>query len=204
MTLSRLQVADFESAAGGKVTLSDDKATTLMGRMVSFNVDHSFESLADSRSSTALPQSFDSRSRGSLLGRWSQDCHPCFRSRFVALFFFLPLHLALTLYLLAGKFSIRLVPDLTPSEVNELVTKYLNEEFAKLGSKNTFKVEMLSGGMPWVASSAFPCESPFGDARSLTFSRFAVDHWNFKAGTKATETVYNKTPDYTREGGSIP
>lgn len=27
-------------------------------------------------------------------------------------------------------------------------------EFAKLGSKNTLKVEMLSGGKPWVASSA--------------------------------------------------
>lgn len=37
--------------------------------------------------------------------------------------------------------------------MNELVQKYLNDEFAKLGSKNTFKVEMLSGGMPWVASS---------------------------------------------------
>jgi Cys-Gly metallodipeptidase DUG1 len=63
----------------------------------------------------------------------------------------------LTFRLLTGKFSIRLVPDLTPSDVNELVTKYLNEEFAKLGSKNTFKVEMLSGGMPWVASSEFCC-----------------------------------------------
>ncbi|SCV72243.1 BQ2448_4937 [Microbotryum intermedium] len=82
-----------------------------------------------------------------------------------------------------GKFSIRLVPDLTPQDVEKLVQTYLHEEFAKLGSKNTFKVEMLSGGMPWVAS---------------------IDHWNFRAGTKATETVYGKTPDYTREGGSIP
>ncbi|GAA5996516.1 metallodipeptidase [Rhodotorula paludigena] len=82
-----------------------------------------------------------------------------------------------------GKFSIRLVPDLDPDEVGELVTKYLQDEFAKLGSKNTLKVEMLHGGKPWVAS---------------------IDHWNFRAAKKATETVYGKTPDFTREGGSIP
>ncbi|KAI3477706.1 hypothetical protein L1887_60525 [Cichorium endivia] len=34
-----------------------------------------------------------------------------------------------------GKFSLRLVPDMTPEKVNELVTKYVNDEFAKIGSK---------------------------------------------------------------------
>lgn len=29
----------------------------------------------------------------------------------------------------------------------------------------------------------------------------SIDHWNFRAAHKATETVYGKTPDYTREGG---
>ncbi|GAA5843892.1 hypothetical protein JCM3766R1_005955 [Sporobolomyces carnicolor] len=82
-----------------------------------------------------------------------------------------------------GKFSIRLVPDLTPDEVNVIVEKYLQDEFAKLGSKNTLKVEAHHGGKPWMAS---------------------IDHWNFRAAHKATETVYGKTPDYTREGGSIP
>ncbi|GJN90570.1 hypothetical protein Rhopal_003582-T1 [Rhodotorula paludigena] len=81
-----------------------------------------------------------------------------------------------------GKFSIRLVPDLDPDEVGELVTKYLQDEFAKLGSKNTLKVEMLHGGKPWVAS---------------------IDHWNFRAAKKATETVYGKTPDFTREGVTL-
>ncbi|BGP48278.1 hypothetical protein JCM10450v2_004150 [Rhodotorula kratochvilovae] len=57
------------------------------------------------------------------------------------------------------------------------------DEFAMLGSKNTLKVEMLHGGKPWVTS---------------------IEHWNFRAATKATETVYGKTPDFTREGGSIP
>ncbi|KAG1743715.1 uncharacterized protein EDB91DRAFT_1274408 [Suillus paluster] len=31
-----------------------------------------------------------------------------------------------------------------------------------------------------------------------------VKHWNFEAAKKAIEAVYKKTPDYTREGGSIP
>lgn len=52
-----------------------------------------------------------------------------------------------------GKFSIRLVPNLTPDEVSEAVTKYVTAEFEKLGSKNTFSIKMLSGGKPWVASS---------------------------------------------------
>ena len=56
-------------------------------------------------------------------------------------------------------------------------------EFAKLSTKNTMKVEMLSGGSPWLAD---------------------INHWNFRAATTATELVYGKTPDYTREGGSIP
>ncbi|KAK4704732.1 hypothetical protein P7C70_g1471, partial [Phenoliferia sp. Uapishka_3] len=136
-------VADFESAIGAKVTLSEDKSTVLMGRMryPSLSI-HGIE--------------------GAFSGGGAKTVIPA------------AVH---------GKFSIRLVPDLTPDDVNALVQKYLAEEFAKLGSKNTFKVEMLSGGMPWVAS---------------------IDHWNFRAATKATEAVYNKTPDFTREGGSIP
>lgn len=59
-----------------------------------------------------------------------------------------------------GKFSIRLVPDQTPDAINALVQTYLKAEFHKLGSKNTFKVEMLSGGKPWVED---------------------VNSWNFKA-----------------------
>jgi Cys-Gly metallodipeptidase DUG1 len=82
-----------------------------------------------------------------------------------------------------GKFSIRLVPPQTPELVDPLVRVYLESEFAKLNSKNTLSIEDLHGGKPWVA-----------DHR----------HWNFEAAKKATEAVYHKTPDYTREGGSIP
>jgi len=82
-----------------------------------------------------------------------------------------------------GKFSLRLVPDQTPDEITKLVETYLAAEFKKLNSKNTFKVELLHGGKPWV-------DDP--------------NHWNFQAAKKATENVYGKTPDFTREGGSIP
>lgn len=84
---------------------------------------------------------------------------------------------------IGGKFSIRLVPPQTPEKVIPLVNTYLKAEFAKLNSKNKMEVEYLHGGKPWVAD---------------------VRHWNFEAAKKAIEAVYKKTPDYTREGGSIP
>jgi Cys-Gly metallodipeptidase DUG1 len=83
----------------------------------------------------------------------------------------------------AGKFSIRLVPPQTPEKVDPLVITYLQAEFAKLNSKNTLVIENLHGGKPWVEN---------------------VKHWNYEAAKKATEAVYKKTPDLTREGGSIP
>ncbi|KAH7925338.1 CNDP dipeptidase [Leucogyrophana mollusca] len=82
-----------------------------------------------------------------------------------------------------GKFSIRLVPPQTPENVNPLVISYLEAEFAKLNSKNKLQVEYIHGGKPWVTNPK---------------------HWNFEAAKKAIQTVFNVTPDYTREGGSIP
>lgn len=72
---------------------------------------------------------------------------------------------------------------MTPDNVDPLVITYLQAEFAKLNSKNKLEVENLHGGKPWVADP---------------------NHWNYVAAIKATETVYKKTPDLTREGGSIP
>ncbi|KAF8065059.1 hypothetical protein FPV67DRAFT_1695822 [Lyophyllum atratum] len=83
----------------------------------------------------------------------------------------------------SGKFSIRLVPPQTPDLVQPLVEQYLAEEFAKLGSKNKFHIELLHGGKPWVADHT---------------------HWNFEAAKVATRAVYQQEPDLTREGGSIP
>ncbi|KHJ95707.1 hypothetical protein OESDEN_04350 [Oesophagostomum dentatum] len=82
-----------------------------------------------------------------------------------------------------GKFSLRLVPNMTPEAVDKLVIDYLNQLWVKRGSPNHFKPSAHHGGMPWV-----------GD--------FKDD--NFRAGVRATKKVYGVEPDYTREGGSIP
>jgi len=68
-------------------------------------------------------------------------------------------------------------------QVNELVFKYVKEQFAKLDSKSTLDVSCQHAGKWWVASP---------------------NHWNFTAAAKATEHVWGVKPDLTREGGSIP
>lgn len=82
-----------------------------------------------------------------------------------------------------GKFSIRIVPDMTPIEVEKKVVSYLEKQWATRGSPNVMKVSMGHGGKPWT-------ENP--------------DHPHYVAGRKATKHVYNVEPDLSREGGSIP
>ncbi|KAJ1922322.1 hypothetical protein H4219_000184 [Mycoemilia scoparia] len=82
-----------------------------------------------------------------------------------------------------GKFSIRTVPNMDRAEVARITCKYLNEEFAKLGSKNKMTAEMAHDGPWWYSSPKHP---------------------NFVAGAKAMERVFGVQPDLTREGGSIP
>ncbi|XP_077886001.1 cytosolic non-specific dipeptidase isoform X2 [Ictidomys tridecemlineatus] len=82
-----------------------------------------------------------------------------------------------------GKFSIRLVPNMTPEVVSEQVTSYLTKKFAELHSPNKFKVYMGHGGKPWVSDFKHP---------------------HYMAGRRALKTVFGVEPDLTREGGSIP
>lgn len=82
-----------------------------------------------------------------------------------------------------GKFSIRTTPNLGVENVTELVIKYLNDEFNKIGSKNRCEVALEHAGEPWIADP---------------------NHYNYRAAHKATVAVYGQEPDYTREGGSIP
>ncbi|GFN87739.1 endonuclease-reverse transcriptase [Plakobranchus ocellatus] len=82
-----------------------------------------------------------------------------------------------------GKFSIRLVPHMTPSEVEKLVVKYINDIHESRGSPNTVSCSMCHGGHPWVSD---------------------VNDPNYIAGRRAIQTVYGVEPDLTREGGSIP
>ncbi|KAM4705932.1 cytosolic non-specific dipeptidase [Rhinophrynus dorsalis] len=82
-----------------------------------------------------------------------------------------------------GKFSIRLVPDMNPEDVQKQVEDYLTKQFKQLGSPNKFKVTMGHGGKPWVSD---------------------FNHPHYLAGRKAMKTVFKVEPDLTREGGSIP
>jgi len=82
-----------------------------------------------------------------------------------------------------GKFSLRLVPDQDPQRIEKCVTDHLNKVFADLGSPNKMEVTMLHGAKAWLSDPKHP---------------------NFEAAARATEKVYGASPDYTREGGSIP
>lgn len=82
-----------------------------------------------------------------------------------------------------GKFSIRTVPDMEPSEVDKLVYSHCDKVFKSLKSKNSMNVSLQHAGKWWVASPK---------------------HWNFTAAAKAVENVWGVQPDLTREGGSIP
>lgn len=82
-----------------------------------------------------------------------------------------------------GKFSIRTVPNIDSHKLDQLVIDHCNAVFAKLGSPNKFKTELIHDGAYWVSD-------PFNEA--------------FTAAAKATKLVWGVDPDYTREGGSIP
>jgi len=82
-----------------------------------------------------------------------------------------------------GKFSIRTVPNMEIDDVTALVEKHVNEEFAKLKSKNKMKFNVMHVGKWWV-------EDP--------------NHPNYTGAAKAVERVFGVKPDMTREGGSIP
>ncbi len=82
-------------------------------------------------------------------------------------------------YYYIGKFSIRIVPNMTPAEVEKKVVAYVKKKWAERGSTNTMKVSMTHGGRPWVSD---------------------VNHPNYQAGKVATKLVYGVDPDLTREG----
>jgi len=82
-----------------------------------------------------------------------------------------------------GKFSIRMVPPQTPEIIEPMVISYLTAEFEKRRTKNKLRIDTVPGAKPWAADH---------------------DHWNYRAAKRATELIWHKTPDYTREGGSLP
>lgn len=82
-----------------------------------------------------------------------------------------------------GKFSIRIVPNQEPEQIEKYVCDYINAKWAERQSPNQMKVGMAHGGKPW-------SEDP--------------NHPHYMAARKATKHVYKIDPDMTCEGGSIP
>ena len=83
----------------------------------------------------------------------------------------------------AGKFSLRLVPDQDPNRIEKLVTNHLTQKFSNLESPNKLEVKYHGGAKAWLSNPKHP---------------------NYEAGAKAIEKVFGMKPNYTREGGSIP
>lgn len=82
-----------------------------------------------------------------------------------------------------GKFSIRIVPNQTPAEIERIVVKYLNKKWAERGSPNSYSCHLKHSGRPWMEDPTHP---------------------HYGAAKKATKHVYKVDPDMTCEGGSIP
>jgi len=82
-----------------------------------------------------------------------------------------------------GKFSLRIVPDQDPHEIERLVTAHLEQKFKERESPNKLKITMCNGAKAWVAD---------------------FNHEHYQAARNALVRVFNIEPDLTREGGSIP
>ena len=75
------------------------------------------------------------------------------------------------------------MPNQDPTRIVKQVTEHLQSVFATLNSPNKQEVNLLHGARAWLSDPKHP---------------------NFAAAARATEMVYGLSPDYTREGGSIP
>jgi len=82
-----------------------------------------------------------------------------------------------------GKFSLRIVPNMHPDNVEKCVRVHVDKEWAKLKSPNKMQLTLDKASMAWYRET---------------------DNPNFEAAAKATKRVHGIEPCYTREGGSIP
>eukprot|EP01055_Gregarina_sp_Pseudo9_P001846 Gregarina_sp_Pseudo_9__1845@NODE_225_length_3521_cov_97_495405_g209_i0_p1_GENE_NODE_225_length_3521_cov_97_495405_g209_i0NODE_225_length_3521_cov_97_495405_g209_i0_p1_ORF_typecomplete_len481_score93_92Peptidase_M20/PF01546_28/5_3e47M20_dimer/PF07687_14/4_7e03M20_dimer/PF07687_14/1_3e19Peptidase_M28/PF04389_17/9_9e05_NODE_225_length_3521_cov_97_495405_g209_i019863428 len=81
-----------------------------------------------------------------------------------------------------GKFSIRLVPNMQGEEVQDLIEAHLKTKMTERNSACTMST-VYGLGRWWYTEPTSKC---------------------FEAAKRATERVHGVTPDFTREGGSIP
>ncbi|KAF7358799.1 CNDP dipeptidase [Mycena sanguinolenta] len=181
-------IADVNSSAGAtcSITLSDDKVEVLMGRMRMPALSlHGIEgAFAESGVKTVIP--------AKVAGKFSIRCvhvPSLYKTTRIAnghlLFFCWPplsrdplavLTLLTRLIIHSARTALRtrnsLVPPQTPKNVEPLVRCYLENEFAKLGTKSKMEIELMGTGEPWVAD---------------------YKHWNYTAAIKATEVRFLST-----------
>eukprot|EP01054_Gregarina_sp_Poly1_P005241 Gregarina_sp_Poly_1__5240@NODE_2779_length_1723_cov_652_942029_g1752_i0_p1_GENE_NODE_2779_length_1723_cov_652_942029_g1752_i0NODE_2779_length_1723_cov_652_942029_g1752_i0_p1_ORF_typecomplete_len382_score39_73Peptidase_M20/PF01546_28/5e40M20_dimer/PF07687_14/6_3e20Peptidase_M28/PF04389_17/0_014_NODE_2779_length_1723_cov_652_942029_g1752_i04421587 len=81
-----------------------------------------------------------------------------------------------------GKFSIRMVPNMEGSEVQKLIQSHLTRKMEERNSPCQMRA-IFNSGRWWYTEPTSKC---------------------FEAAKRATELVHGVTPDFTREGGSIP
>ncbi|XP_043223369.1 cytosolic non-specific dipeptidase-like isoform X1 [Amphibalanus amphitrite] len=106
-----------------------------------------------------------------------------------------------------GKFSIRIVPNMTPESVEKCVVEYLNKQWKKRASPNEMKAFMFHGGRCWVTDLTCPDLCVCRQAFMFHGGRCWVTdphHPHYQAGARAIKSVFGVEPDLTREGGSIP
>ncbi|KAJ3492028.1 hypothetical protein NLI96_g289 [Meripilus lineatus] len=164
-------VADVEQAAGGKIAISDDKATVLMGRMR--NPSLSLHGIVGASSGVETKTVIPAR--------------------------------------VTGKFSLRLVPPQTPEDVKIKVETYLRSEFAKLNTKNTLESIRMEGGSAWVEDYKHYNYEAAKNATEVSRLEHSLvgrlpTHFGgpFASPTSSLQEIWLKTPDFFREGGSIP
>lgn len=82
-----------------------------------------------------------------------------------------------------GKFSIRLVPNMNLSVVENQVKQHLQAVFSKRNSSNKMTISMVIGLQPWIANISDP---------------------QYVAAKRAIKAVFGVEPDLIRDGSTIP
>lgn len=102
-----------------------------------------------------------------------------------------------------GKFSIRIVPNQEPDQIEKYVCDYINAKWTERNSPNKMRVFMAHGGK---VSCIIVEVNSHTNLSDLPFKPWAEDpnHPHYIAARKATKYVYHMEPDMTCEGGSIP
>ncbi|KAJ3193908.1 hypothetical protein HK101_003888 [Irineochytrium annulatum] len=163
------------------------------------NLDFSMKDIHDAIMSTTTIHTSE---KAALMARWR---HPSLSLHGIEGAFYAPGDKTVIPCKVAGKFSIRTVPDQDPARITKCVEEHIKKEFAKLGSKNSCNVKCGHSGKSWVADvKHWNFGEFFVSMHFFTVQPAHLPHKRKVAAAKAIERVFGAKPDYTREGGSIP